>query len=248
MTEAMARDFESMVTRPGNNFEWFVASNGGSVGSGVAQSPNSADLIFFTAATDRYDGAIGTANDLGGDISTVGYSLRFQDPMAGTGAGATQYPTFVLYRQLVNPDETFRNLLGQENLQSAFSPYQANLDNMANFVCENVHQFSVTFHIEYDEAGPPSSRGGPPTVIKRSRPFTLAQGHTTEMRLRGNGMQSTPANAEIGTNSRITAVEISLTVLTDHAMNAVRNNQNVSQDFITRNSFQYSKRVDVPRM
>ena len=249
MTEIMARDFEAMVTRSGNNFEWLVASAGDRVGTGSSQSPNSADLIFFTAATDRYDGAIGSSTDLGGDISAVGYSLRYKDPMSDTGGTGAPFPTFVLYRKLVNPDETFQNLLGQEDLKTAFSSYQADLDNMSNFVCENIHQFSVTFHVEYnqlDSTGLP--RGATPRVMKRSRPFTLVQGESTEIRLRGDGMEAVPANSDIGVNSRITAVELSITVLTDNAVDSIRNNQNVPEAFIARNSFQYSKRVEIPRM
>ena len=237
MTEIMARDFEAMVTRSGNNFEWFVATAGDRVGTGVSQSPNSADLIFFTAATDRYDGAIGTATDQGGDISAVSYSLRFQDPMAGLGGGNQQFPTFVLYRKLVNPDLTFQNLLGRENLQAAFSQYESQLDDMANFVCENVYQFSVTFHVDYTEI-----IGG--RAVETSTRVTLSPSDNREIRLRGNQLIAAP----LPENGRIGAVELSITVLSDTAMNAIRNNQNVSEDFISRNSFQYSKRVEIPRM
>jgi len=249
MTEIMARDFEAMVMRPGNNFQWLVAETGDSVGSAGNQSPNSADLIFFTAATDRYDGAVGGPADAGGDISTVGYSLRFKDPIGAAGAHS-DFPTFVLYRKLVNPDDTFRDLLGQNDLKAAFNPYQPNLDDMENFVCENIYQFSISFHLvdllRQVGGGPPEPEAGPVSV-------TLNQDFTSLV-LAGDGIVANippsafPPNVQMGPATRIGAVEISITVLSDNALTAIRSNNTVSDDFIRQNSFQYSKRIEVPRM
>lgn len=236
MVEIMARDFEAMVTRAGNNFEWMVAESGGVVGGGGSQSPNSADLIFFTAATDRYNGAVGTPDDEGGDISTVGYSLRFKDPVSRAGS---DFPTFVLYRRLVDPVDAFRDLIGSENLKEAFATYQRELEARENFVCENIYQFSMTFHVETT-----TTTAGVTTT--RTIPVTLGQGSTNSVRIRGGNLVVDPAVAAIQPGSRITAVEVSLTVLTDTAINAMRN-RTLPEDFIRKNSFQYSKRIEVPR-
>lgn len=241
MVEMMARDFEAMVSRRGNNFEWLVAEAGSSVGGGGVQSGNSSDLIFFTAATDRYNGAIGTAGDLGGDVSTVGYGLRFKDPISGgAGGGAGNFPTFVLYRKLVNPDETFRNLLGQENLKTAFSSYASQIDDMPNFVCENIFQFTLTFHVEV------ATTTGTTTTTSLV-PVTVGSGAASAVRLRGNGLEITGGPANIS-GGRIVAVEISLSVLSDSAMDTIRNRANTPPDFISRNSYQYSKRIEVPSL
>ncbi|MFU8892939.1 MAG: type II secretion system protein J [Luteolibacter sp.] len=238
MTEIMARDFEAMVVRPGNNFEWLIAESSEQVGPAANRSPNSANIVFFTAATDRYEGRTGTPEDLGGDISTVGYSLRFNDPINAAGAN---FETFVLYRKLVNPDETFRGaapLLGQTDLKAAFATYQNDIEEMANFVCENIHQFSVILHIEsFDET----------TLMHRTIPVTLTQVAGSSVRVFGNRMELTPANPLVGESGRITAVEISITVLSDNAMNAMRGSATISDDFIRKNSYQYSKRIEVPR-
>lgn len=236
MTEIMARDFEAMVVRPGNDFEWFHARSEDAVGPGGNPSPNSADLILFTAATDRYDGNIGvTGVDLGGDISTVGYSLRYNDPINTSGAS---FPTFVLYRKLVNPDQTFANLLGlsredgnDDKIKTAFDGVAGEIDDMANFVCENVYQFSVTIHFETSDP---------------EKSVTLVQSANSQIRLFGdridlNGTTMSP-------DTRITAVEISLTVLSDNAMNTLRGSASIPDDFIKKNSFQYSKLIQVPRL
>ena len=84
MIDSMARDFESMVVRSGNSFEWLLAESDpdtkGPKGNG---SPTSVDLTFFSTATDRYNGQIGDATvDLGGDVSTIGYQLIYKDPIS----------------------------------------------------------------------------------------------------------------------------------------------------------------------
>lgn len=230
MTEIMARDFEAMVVRSGNNFEWLSAISQPAVGPSASPS---ADLILFTAATDRYDGKIGTADDRGGDISTSAYSLRYNDPI---NAGGARFETFVLYRKLVNPDDTFGtnnrpSLLGQIDLQAAFQgQHGASLDQIANFVCENIYQFSVTFHLD--------------TPNVQQRTLTIEQGRNTAFRVYGDRV--TLNGAEMNPRPRITAVEISLTVISDTAMNALRRNARIPDDFISKNSFQYSKLIQVP--
>src|SRR5210317_2221898 len=55
--DQMGRDFESMVVRSGNNFEWFYSeSESNPPGPADNESPNAARILMFSAATDRYDG------------------------------------------------------------------------------------------------------------------------------------------------------------------------------------------------
>ena len=73
LIDTMARDFESMVVRSGNNFEWLYANVAiPATGPNGNLSPNASELIFFNGATDRYNGGVGTPTDLGGDVSCVG--------------------------------------------------------------------------------------------------------------------------------------------------------------------------------
>lgn len=241
MTEIMARDFEAMVTRPGNNFEWLIAEAGEAVGPSGNRSPNSADIIFFTAATDRYEGQIGVDGvDLGGDISAVSYALNFNNPMDPSETNSP-FSTFVLTRRLIDPRETFDTLLGREDLGAAFLtlPATTSEDTKTFFVCENIYQFSITYYFEsYDDVA----------GTFRTIPVTLTQSANTSLRVFGDRIELNPVAADVNENSRITAVEISLTVLSDNALNAIRSPNAVSTDFIAKNSFQYSKRIEVPRM
>ena len=103
MLDAMGRDLESFVVRANNNFEWLnIQADSRDIGPEGRPSPNSARLVFLTAATDRYDGNVGVAgSDEGGDISTVGYSLEFRDPIFADQN--ERFSNFVLYRNLVDP-------------------------------------------------------------------------------------------------------------------------------------------------
>ena len=146
MVETMARDFESMVVRRGNDFEWLYAKSETNQPGENMVSTNSADLIFFSAATDRYEGEIGVNNkDKGGDVSCVGYRLHYRNPIDRSKEG---FETFVLNRLRVDPDQTFGKLLGEEDLKAAFSSFKSRLDEEKYFVCENVFQFTLTFFVE----------------------------------------------------------------------------------------------------
>ncbi|MGC4017252.1 MAG: prepilin-type N-terminal cleavage/methylation domain-containing protein [Luteolibacter sp.] len=143
MTDAMAADFQAMVTRKGNSFEWLYANlkrDSDLPGSSKVKSNNASSLIFFTAATDRYS----NTTDAGGDVSCVSYKLDYKDPVSGNTS--TSYDTFALYRMLVEPNETFTSLLGQTDLYTAFG--SRNVSDVKNFVCENVYQFTLKFNVE----------------------------------------------------------------------------------------------------
>ena len=161
MIDSMTRDLEAMVIRRGNDFEWLYAeSNPSTSGPNGHASPNAADLVFFSAVTDRYNGDVGVANvDNGGDVSTVAYKLEFKDPIGGSND--EKFQTFVLYRKLINPDVTFTDTLGKPfsaggtalltaAQTAAADPSMSSnaIDDEGNFICENVYQFSLTFHVE----------------------------------------------------------------------------------------------------
>lgn len=248
MIDSMARDFESFVSRKGNSFEWLYAKSApSSDGPKGSASPNAIDLIFFSAATDRYDGKIGTADDLGGDVSTVGYQLAYKDPIAGEDK--EEYKTFVLYRKLVDPKETFDKILGQASIQNPFKDAGGEaIDKEENFICENVYQFTVTFHVN-------STVG---TTIKPvAVPVGKSPDSTEEFRITGSGIQTTfvpkgtgaPNNEQLKAG-RLAAAEISITVLSDFGLQQMRK-RNFADDrelaeFIAKNSFQYSKLVQLP--
>ena len=255
MLDTMAKDFESLVSRRGNNFEWLYSKVESDLpGPSANQSSNAAELVFFTAATDRYEGDIGGNKDLGGDVSCVGYQLKWQDPVEGEEDDKSA--TFVLYRLLVNPDETFKDLLGKEDLEQAFSAKASKVKEVENFVCENVYQFTLTYQIEVTKAA--SGSGSAQTFPVR---VTLGEsGAGKELKLRGNGIETpnlstgsiTPqVTADELKAGRLIGVEIGITVLSDAAVIRL-NNSNLSQEvrekILAQESFQYSRTVELPGM
>jgi prepilin-type N-terminal cleavage/methylation domain-containing protein len=262
MIDTMARDFESFVSRKGNDFEWLYAkSNPSSDGPRGTASPNAIDLIFFSAATDRYEGKIGDLDlDKGGDVSTVGYQLTYKDPIAGDDEDA--YKTFVLYRKIVNPNVTFANILGQASIKGPLEvavntgDTGSEVDKEVNFICENVYQFTVTFHVNTTITNP-----GPP-ISTRIASVAVPVGNKDsdglikEFRITGNGIQTTfspsgtgaPTNAQLKAG-RLAAAEISVTVLSDFGIQQMRRRSFTDEElekFIAKHSYQYSKVVQLP--
>jgi prepilin-type N-terminal cleavage/methylation domain-containing protein len=252
MLDTMAKDFESLVSRRGNTFEWLFSKVDSELpGTTANQSSNAAELIFFTAATDRYLGQIGTADDMGGDVSCVGYQLKWQDPVKGTEEDNSS--TFVLYRLLVDPDDTFKDLLGKEDLESAFSSYSSKVKEVENFVCENVYQFTLTYVIEVTQQS-----GSTTTTV----PIRVTLGETgagKELQLLGNGIVTDASTGSLKPSvttdelkaGRLTGVEIGITVLSDAAVIRLGTSglsDEVREKILAQESFQYSRVVELPGM
>ncbi|MFZ9941253.1 MAG: PulJ/GspJ family protein [Luteolibacter sp.] len=243
MVDAMARDFEALVVRSGNPNEWLSATTEDQLPGGSLESTNASKLIFFTAATDRYDGKIGTATDLGGDVSCVAYKLDYKDPL--TLAGSSNFETFVLNRQLVNPDKTFEKLLGQEDLTDALDGLTEKIEDPVNFVCENIYQFTVTFHVEVVDTTKT------PTVTF-TIPVTLGA-DTKKFRIFGNNIDTdyTGTLSDLVPSGRVKAMDVSITVLSDSGIDQLRRRNltgTQQAEFLAKHSYQYSKLVQLPSM
>lgn len=252
MLETMARDFESLVARRGNNFEWLHAEleSGGNLPS-VAKSGGSNEAIgltFLTAATDRYLGQVGKDfPDNAGDVSCVSYRLRYQDPIEGGSDERTS--TFVLYRLLVNPDDTFKDLLGQPDLDAAFQGYEGDIDRQANFICENVHQFSLAFHVEVSR---PAAGDSGRTTTETARVVLGSDAGNGNFRLTGNGIETTlnaggitPEEIKAG---RLKAVEVSITVLSDAGVARMNAADGLNEKDYSRNAFHFTRMIELPGM
>ncbi len=248
MIDTMARDFESLVTRRGNKNQWLSAiSSTDSVG-GKIESTNSSEFVFFSAVTDRYDGNVGVANkDLGGDVSCVGYKLDYLDPISG--GGASKFPTFVVKRLLVNPDQTFDKLLGKDDLSAAFATsYGTKISDPENFVCENVFQFSVTFNVQVTKAG-----------VIVNVPVTIGKSNsansTKRFKISGLGIDSDMSGGTVTTDElasgRIASVDIAVTVVSDFGIDQLNNRTFTDaqkSEFLAKNSYEYTKTVQIPSM
>jgi len=252
MADSLARDFEALVTRRGNSFEWLYAKSETTLpGPTSNPSANASELIFFTGATDRYDGQINTTTDKGGDVSCVAYRLEYQDPIKGE---ENNFSTFALYRKLVNPDETFEKLLGKDDLSAAFSTYSSNLTDVENFVCENVYQYTVAFHIEVTKTVSGTSKKITVPVILGANNSGI---RANEFRIKGSGLVlQSGGNSQVTADElkagRVAAMEVSLTVISDFGIEQMRRRTFSSDDarekFLAQNSFQYSKLVELPGM
>ncbi|MGE9268830.1 MAG: PulJ/GspJ family protein, partial [Verrucomicrobiales bacterium] len=206
LLDVMAKDLESMVIRSGNNYEWFSAEADEQSG-GNLDSATMAEVVFFTAATDRYNGNIGDAtDDKGGDVSTVGYRMEIKDPVSGSSG---DFNTFAMYRQLVNPDETFQNLLAQTDLTGAFGGIDTGGEN---FICENIYELSIVFLMEYTDSS---------NVVQQVRVPVISNGGVTDFSIKGSGIETSPAKAELA-NARLVSADLSITVISDHGLGLLR--------------------------
>ncbi|MDX1679622.1 MAG: prepilin-type N-terminal cleavage/methylation domain-containing protein [Akkermansiaceae bacterium] len=258
MINVLSKDLESLVVRSDRPQEWLSAILTPPEGD-EGRSTNAARLVFFTAATDRYEGQIGINNvDMGGDISCVGYQLDWKDPVS---VGSQQFETFVLNRHLANPDITFENLLGQTdktdparsldslfvngNPTTAFGGFDDDMDQDRNFVCENVFQFTMVFHVDIMEVD-----GSVQTQLVSVSPGNDGM---EVFRVHHDSIQAQDTigavpDAALATGV-LTAVEVSLTVLTDSAIVQLRENPELSEspDWLKKNSYHFSRLVQVPR-
>jgi prepilin-type N-terminal cleavage/methylation domain-containing protein len=250
MVDSMARDFEALVTRRGNTNEWLSAISAQTPPGDRLVSTSASKLIFFTAATDRYNGEVGNVtNNKGGDVSCVAYELEYKDPIDGNSG---KFDTFILNRKLVNPNEAFEKLLGKDNLETAFATVSGNLNDPTNFVCENIFQFTVTFQVQVAQTvGGTTTLVNVPVTVGKSSSEKIAK----EFRITGAGVLAeisgsavTPEQLKAG---RVTAVEISLTVISDFGVDQLRTRTfsgTQQSEFLAKNSYQYTKMVQLPSM
>ena len=245
MLDSLGRDLESLVIRSNNNFEWLnVKSEIRDIGPEGKPSPNAASFIFLTGASDRYDGNVGDSlEDKGGDISAVGYKLEFLDPIFSSPD--ERYSTFVLYRNLVNPDQTFQGLLAVEDLDEAYSGSAGGSAQGKNFMCENIYEISVVFSVEFvDTSGDLQSVKVP--VLGASGGVNAV----SEFSIKGDVIKADGQDARYS-KGRVVSVDLSITVLSDTGMRLIRqvplDDPQKQAKFLSENSYNYSKTVLLPQ-
>lgn len=253
MIDYMARDFESLVTRRGNSNEWLSVIDAPVSSSSSLESTSASRLVFFTAATDRYDGNVGISKlDNGGDVCGVAYLLDYKRPIQ---VGASDFRTFVLNRKLVDPDKTFTGLLGasseSKSLDSVFTgiyPVE-NISNPANYTCENVYQFTITFLVLVTD-----SSVTPP--VTRNVRVSIGGSGAKSFRVLGTGILTdySGPDKDLVPSGRLTAVEISTTVLIDFAVDQIQpgrrafNTDQAKSEFLAKYSYNFTKTVQLSTM
>jgi hypothetical protein len=259
MVDYMARDLESLVTRRGNSNEWLSAVADPNIGPAGLKSTGASRLIFFTAPTDRYEGNAGIPTlDSGGDVCCVAYTLDWKRPVQ---VGSSVFRTFVLNRKLVDPDLTFsgnakfKPLLGvtssTNSLDSVFTGIYnlGTISNSANYTSENIYQFSITFQVQVTD-----SSGTAPIV--RTVPVAMGSNGATSFRVLGTGIETNYSGPykDLVPSGRVTAAMISLTVLSDLAVDQIQagkrsfTDDKAKAEFLAKNSYNFSKLVQLPGM
>ena len=244
---SVGKDLEGVVVRTGNDYEWMLVKDSGITGDDLGQGANkemvnSLEVSFFSAVTDRYNGQINTASDLGGDISMVRYSLIHQDVITGIN-GADAKPVFALYRQRIDPDEVFNDLLAKTSLDG-IKP-SADIAMPENFLAENVFDFTLSFNFEFTR----TASG----VKEYRRVVVQSNGTQNELSIKGdavlvNGSVLTVSGAS---SPRLASAEVSILVLSDKGMRSLKNKP-ISSDadfakFLKQNGIHYSKSVILPQ-
>lgn len=254
MIDTMARDLETIVTRKGNTNEWLSAiADTSSQGANLA-STNATKLIFFCSPGDGYT----STSNPGGNVSCVAYQLEFKDPISTAPQG--KFSTFVLNRLIVDPEKTFEKLLGATSptvtLESLINSVPGKtVSDPENFICENIFQFSVIFHVEVTTPGTGTS-GSTVDHVRVGIGQTNSAVTSQSFKIKGTGVETTVTGGTISSAQlqagRVTAVEISATVLTDLGVERSRvqnfGTEALKSKFLAQNSYEYTKVVPIPSM
>lgn len=250
MLEVMGRDLEAIIIRKGGLEEWLSVDATQAPESKFNKSVSSSNFYFFTAATDRYDGKSKPQDGNKGDISAVAYRLAFKDPISNE-LGAN-FPSFIFYRQLANPDSTFEKVLGKSDVKQAFDSLysQEKIEDSKNYVCENIFQYTVTFMIEVRKKKEDSVEVfNIPVVIASSDMSSV----TDRFNVTGQGIdigkaKTNQVSAEDIKNGRIKAISISTTVLSEAAVIRLRSQRmdaKTLEDYLLKNTREYSRFIPI---
>jgi hypothetical protein len=270
---SIGKDLEGMVIRTGNPYEWLLiqkvddidmsdAEKGPTGGIGNAtqkQMVNPLEISFFSAVTDRYDGQINTAQDMGGDISMVRYRLIHQDLI---DIDANTKPVFALYRQRINPDETFNEMLAKPTIDGIRDSSEIVVEQ--NYLAENIFDFTLSFNFEYKVTYTDTSTGIKSSRVKYKRVAIQASDTDSDsLSIKGNSVLVggdsfiTLVTSDLGANEsnpsspRLAGADVSILVLSDGGMNGLKN-KNITDkadfaQYLKEYGHIYSKSVIVPR-
>jgi len=235
--QTIARDLESFQMKGNNKYQWLFARTeknrrGGKVPKGL-EIPQSVRMAFFACAPDRNPAVSSSPSlrnnyrltrahnlDTQGDVNAVAYCLMYRDQVLNVDASDSErgiFPIFSLYRQVISPRATYENLMGRENMEAAYQPYEQQAEEF--FLSENVIELSLVFNIEYvsDEA---DARSGRVSYESVSVPVISSGSATMGKSIEVYGDRIV-AGSRIYKNARIVSASMSITVLTDEGVSLV---------------------------
>ena len=146
--DLLTQDLEAAVFR-NNGLQWLRAEK-----DSTSLGTNTVSLRLFAPALDRPEGP--------GDICAIAYQLENRDPVSGSDSqGDPDDRLWILYRLVVNPQDTFTGLMGKSNQGSLPSKDASNWSgvgvsesivgiNGSNFLVQNVVNFEVDFYVKDD--------------------------------------------------------------------------------------------------
>ncbi|MBT63711.1 MAG: hypothetical protein CML13_10920 [Puniceicoccaceae bacterium] len=144
--DLLTQDLETAVFR-NNGLRWLEASKQAVDNPFSGTGFVTTKLKLFSPALDRPEG-------VAGDICGVSYLLDYGSPIDG---GSTGDQTFILYRHLIDPEETFNELMGSGN-QEEFDNTQwlepATKADGDNYLVSNIVDFRIDFYVEGDSEDP----------------------------------------------------------------------------------------------
>jgi prepilin-type N-terminal cleavage/methylation domain-containing protein len=210
--DLLTQDLETAVFR-NDGLEWLRAEDDVLEGPDGEQTATVA-LSLFSPALDR-------DLDSSGDICGIAYSLDYNNAIDGTSSGDQ---SFVLYRMLVEPEQTFDELMGEdyqydlpgEGSTSWLTAGTLKGDDGDNYLVSNIVKFELDFYVADD--GDSST----PTLVPGN---TIFGGTDATV---GAGA----ANAEADYYKYpLSYAVIKLTIVSDQGMDLLRNLDKISLTF-----------------
>ena len=265
--QVIAHDFEAFQMRSNNKYQWMFARADKAPDNAPKslKIPRSVKCAFFACAPDR-NPAVGSSSSLRGnyrearshnqetqgDVNAVAYRLLFRDqilnlPASNDKGDTSSYPLFSLYRQVIPPRETFENLLGKENMEGAYGPYESNEEK--NFLCENIVEMNLLLNIQYTDNDADAQKGR--VAYKNiTVPVIASYSKGSAVTVYGDRIEVDGATYN---NARIISANINLTVITEEGMTLVnqirigRRRAPKPADFFAKYTRSYSRLVALPQ-
>lgn len=226
--DLLTQDLETAVFR-NNGLRWLEAKQVEFEDPLTGTGYMTTELKLFSPALDRSEGA--------GDICGIAYLLDYRNPIDGTESDDR---TFVLYRNLIEPEDTFNDLMGtgnQEEFDNAayWEPDAIRGVDGTNYLVSNIVDFRIDFYVVDDgDSSTPVLVDG--DVLFGGTDSTVGAG------------ASDPADP--GFAAPLAYADITLTVVADSALQVIQNKKLDQtgyaswKEFIVANGEVFTRRVN----
>lgn len=255
--DLLTQDLETAVFR-NNGQQWFRAEKA-TLNGATGLDSATVSLSLFSPALDRPDGR--------GDICGISYRLDYANPIDGTSSGDL---TYVLYRLVVNPQDTFEKLMG-DTAQNVLPDgdgddpewigrdgFRASIkgDGGSNYLVSNIVNFEIDFYVADDGKVTTETLVEESSIgLSDSTRFgsglpgpSLNNGGAT-VGSQAYSWEDAPNPQQLAYRQPLAYAEIKLSVISDEAMKLLSSGK-VSQtglsveEYVTANSETFTRRVN----